>query len=303
MHASNGLTPTEYRFTGQLEQNSLGLYFYLARWYDPYLNQFVQPDTYVPESQEAQAYDRYAYTYNNPLNYIDPDGHFPIPPNIPLAPLFNFVFTGWYTGAITGYEGTGGWLGHGPRQVAAKVYGIENGGEAQNLPQLLMHSLLQSEDVNITGDALENLKQDPRLLAFEADIVEYVQNVPEYGNEAFTFQTSDDLTFGGPRAPGDMWRQLPGIFNSENSDTWQVAGNETAWTVRCANVYADVDVTLDGMINISYSITDTYDLRPVSGRTFEYNATTAVLGFFWHDVFGGNAKMKTHSNWQTEKMR
>jgi hypothetical protein len=39
VRASNGLTPTEYRYTGQLEAAELGLYFYVARWYDPYLNQ------------------------------------------------------------------------------------------------------------------------------------------------------------------------------------------------------------------------------------------------------------------------
>ncbi len=36
---SSGTTATSYRYTGQREEVSFGLYFYNARWYDPYLNQ------------------------------------------------------------------------------------------------------------------------------------------------------------------------------------------------------------------------------------------------------------------------
>jgi hypothetical protein len=49
--------------------------FYNARWYDPYITQFSQPDTIVPDLNNPQAWDRYAYTLNNPLRYVDPSGH------------------------------------------------------------------------------------------------------------------------------------------------------------------------------------------------------------------------------------
>ena len=41
----------------------------------------VHPTGYtdVPESQGGQGWDRYAYNFNNPVNYIDPSGHFPWP--------------------------------------------------------------------------------------------------------------------------------------------------------------------------------------------------------------------------------
>jgi len=52
------------------------LYFYGARWYDPYLNRWIQPDTIVPESmQGVQAWDRFAYVNNAPTNGVDPSGH------------------------------------------------------------------------------------------------------------------------------------------------------------------------------------------------------------------------------------
>jgi RHS repeat-associated protein len=75
VRASQGLTPTEYRFTNQLEQITIGLYYYGARWYDPYLNHFVQADSIVPGVGNAEAFDRYAYSNNNPINYNDPSGH------------------------------------------------------------------------------------------------------------------------------------------------------------------------------------------------------------------------------------
>ncbi len=66
---------TPYQFTGQYRQASLGLDFFNARWYDPALGRFAQADTLIPEaSQGVQAWDRYAYVNNSPLNYIDPTG-------------------------------------------------------------------------------------------------------------------------------------------------------------------------------------------------------------------------------------
>ena len=55
--------------------------YYNARWprsvpergYDPALGRFAQADTIVPGG--VQGYDRYAYTNNNPIRYIDPSGH------------------------------------------------------------------------------------------------------------------------------------------------------------------------------------------------------------------------------------
>ena len=72
---SSGTTPTSYRYTGQREEPGIGLYFYNARWYDPYLNHFTQPDSIVPDPNNSQDWDRYAYARNNPVRYTDPSGH------------------------------------------------------------------------------------------------------------------------------------------------------------------------------------------------------------------------------------
>jgi hypothetical protein len=50
--------------------------FYNARWYDPVSGRFSQADSIIPEqSQGTQAWDRFAYTNNNPVRYTDPTGH------------------------------------------------------------------------------------------------------------------------------------------------------------------------------------------------------------------------------------
>jgi RHS repeat-associated protein len=76
--------PTRYTYTGQYSyisdsatdltaSASFGLMFYNARWYDPALGRFAQADTVVPGG--VQGLDRYAYTNNSPVNYVDPSGH------------------------------------------------------------------------------------------------------------------------------------------------------------------------------------------------------------------------------------
>ena len=69
--------PVSRRYTAQVLDDETGLYFYGARYYDPQLGRFVQPDSIIPDDFNPQSYDRYAYSLNNPLKYVDPDGHSP----------------------------------------------------------------------------------------------------------------------------------------------------------------------------------------------------------------------------------
>ena len=63
------------RYTGQEYDIETGLYYYKARYYDPKLSRFIQPDTIVPSAKNLQAYNRYSYVVNNPLKFTDPSGH------------------------------------------------------------------------------------------------------------------------------------------------------------------------------------------------------------------------------------
>ncbi len=70
-----GSAPTSYNFTGQRLDQSTGLLFFQARYYDPDLRRFLQPDTIVPEPGNPQSLNRYSYALGNPLKYTDPTGH------------------------------------------------------------------------------------------------------------------------------------------------------------------------------------------------------------------------------------
>ncbi len=66
--------PTSYRFTGQREDTT-GLYFYNARYYDPVVGRFAQADTILPNAGNPQDLNRYSYARNSPVCYNDPSGH------------------------------------------------------------------------------------------------------------------------------------------------------------------------------------------------------------------------------------
>jgi RHS repeat-associated protein len=68
---------TKYQYTGQYSYDTeFGLKFYGARFYDSEIGHFVSADTVIPTgTQGTQAWDRYAYTNNNPVRYNDPSGH------------------------------------------------------------------------------------------------------------------------------------------------------------------------------------------------------------------------------------
>ena len=72
---SDGTLPTDRQFTGQRLEAGLGLYDYRARYYDPAIGRFTQPDTVVPGPGHPQSLNRYSYVDNNPLRYADPSGH------------------------------------------------------------------------------------------------------------------------------------------------------------------------------------------------------------------------------------
>jgi len=72
---AEGILPTDYTFTGQRNEASIGLMHYGARFYSPRLGRFVSADSIVPNPLSPQDLNRYSYASNNPLRYRDPTGH------------------------------------------------------------------------------------------------------------------------------------------------------------------------------------------------------------------------------------
>jgi RHS repeat-associated protein len=62
------------RFTSQRLEPTLGLYDFGARFYDPAVGRFIQPDPLVANLFDPQDLNAYSYARNNPLKYTDPEG-------------------------------------------------------------------------------------------------------------------------------------------------------------------------------------------------------------------------------------
>ncbi|MBV9269268.1 MAG: hypothetical protein JO061_24070 [Acidobacteriaceae bacterium] len=86
------------RFTGKESDQESGFDYFGARYYGPALGRFTSPDEFTggpvdvnspgevespgplpyADIRNPQSLNKYAYALNNPLKYVDPDGHDPV---------------------------------------------------------------------------------------------------------------------------------------------------------------------------------------------------------------------------------
>jgi len=101
-------TDNNYLFTGKERDAESGLDFFIARYYSSNLGRFLSPDEFTggaavvnspndplplgplpyADISNPQSLNKYTYTYNNPIVYVDPSGHISIPSDI-LPPEFD----------------------------------------------------------------------------------------------------------------------------------------------------------------------------------------------------------------------
>lgn len=65
-------------FTGHVQDDGTGLIYMQQRYQDPETGRFLSIDPVSSESGNAQHFNRYAYAYNNPYKFSDPDGRCPM---------------------------------------------------------------------------------------------------------------------------------------------------------------------------------------------------------------------------------
>lgn len=65
----------EICYTGAVYDDTTGLYYMNARYYDPENGRFISQDTYRGELNDPGQWHLYVYCANNPINYTDPSGH------------------------------------------------------------------------------------------------------------------------------------------------------------------------------------------------------------------------------------
>ena len=145
-------------FTGYEYLDASGLINMNGRVYDPVLARFLSPDPIVQNVATSQNFNRYSYSYNNPLGYVDPSGFFVIPalttsdPN-QIESLMNFLskggdfesytFTGWLNTEFSQdnpfgifIEGSTGFR----EKIIQALYKIN----ATRLGYIVIHSIMQN---------------------------------------------------------------------------------------------------------------------------------------------------------------
>jgi RHS repeat-associated protein len=93
------------KFTQKERDNETGLDYFLARYYSSTQGRFTSPDefnggpvelfaetasanpTFFADLRKPQSLNKYQYAYNNPLRWVDPDGHDPGDDDEPQEPV------------------------------------------------------------------------------------------------------------------------------------------------------------------------------------------------------------------------
>ncbi|HVI39294.1 MAG TPA: RHS repeat-associated core domain-containing protein [Anaerovoracaceae bacterium] len=63
------------RYSGYMYDGSTGLYYLMARYYDPGVGRFITRDAFHGFEDDPQSLNQYAYCHNNPVMFADPSGH------------------------------------------------------------------------------------------------------------------------------------------------------------------------------------------------------------------------------------
>ena len=72
----SGPASTEYGFTGQHEDPTLGYQYLRARYYDPTIGRFISRDPFLGTATNPASQNPYVYAQDNPVMYADPSGEF-----------------------------------------------------------------------------------------------------------------------------------------------------------------------------------------------------------------------------------
>ena len=70
-----GSDTNDIHFTGKERDAESGLDYFGARYFGSNMGRFMSPDSYGGRLADPQSLNKYAYARNNPLIYVDPDGH------------------------------------------------------------------------------------------------------------------------------------------------------------------------------------------------------------------------------------
>ena len=165
---STGADPGTRGYGAHWQDGESGLIYMGARYYDPVVARFVQPDAVVPEPGDPQSWNRYSFVRNNPFNRVDPTGSFDIGPvdNVGTRLLGAAGVFGGYVEAsagaavIVGGSATG--IGTVPAMLAGGAIFIHGSDVAAASLQTMLTGEFQQ---TVTGRGLEAAGLSPEAAA------------------------------------------------------------------------------------------------------------------------------------------
>lgn len=169
--------------------------------------------------------------------------------------------------------------------------GFGNNDYANNYPQVLERSLFEYGHTEYTGANLSHLENDAYVKQTNDDIFQYTQRTYGSKNVDYWYHTANDPA-------SRTW--------DTNSDNYIAFGGRSkilgyleagSWLDRSAHFTAHVVGSTEGTLTVSYTVNDTFDLRPESYKAWYYNLVAKEVGFYYHDVLGGNDQMTTTARW------
>jgi RHS repeat-associated protein len=218
-------TVPERGFTGQRFEPSIGVYDYNARWYDPAIARFVQPDPILQGALNPQQFNPLSYLNNDPPNLTDTSGLGEVG-NEGLEEIVIIgqrigcigcmggvgIFAGGLSGAPSAFFGLGGFLIDikfnfyavgGPRDPNRQAGAAQTGAATQPTQDESGNPYPGVEEIIITAKRWKtmSLSQDAirRLAAFFPDLdlskVIVHNGVPERG-KIFIERIGDNVVLG-----------------------------------------------------------------------------------------------------------
>ncbi|WP_426984539.1 RHS repeat domain-containing protein [Brevibacillus borstelensis] len=197
-----------FTYSWEILDGETGFYYLRARYYDPTVGRFISEDTDKGQVDNPLSLNRYTYTWNNPLRYLDPTGNKPEQYSSQSEANFEKI----YNDVVTGKRSLEGLSEQTKIKIKQRIYApaFENGyetfvaGMASSLAVLevvevggaylayrtVKGSVNSPSAVTITAKNplpnLQNAKIDPRKLSGYALNPEH----PVGGNKAKVFESA-----------------------------------------------------------------------------------------------------------------
>ncbi len=206
-----------FRYSGQYFDMEIGTYYLQARYYDPVIGRFISADSYLGKDNDPLSLNLYTYCNNNPIMYVDEDGHLPILAVIAIGAFVGAAFdigmqmyfenrrfseidkSSVFKSALVGGIGAGVSLGIGA--LGSTAYGLGRAtyglGATSRYGYGVGSSMLSGAITNTIGDSF---------------IYKRINTPMDFVNSAGVGALGGSFGYGASRFGGNLYKN--GIFNN-----------------------------------------------------------------------------------------